>query len=178
MNKNRQGGASLIVVLVMLAVLVLAALSMSKVTQTTTLVSGNIATKSASLQASEIGLSEAFRDLKAVAAPDTSNGTWYFATRQANLDTLPDALDWSMAKEVTTGPPTGYKVRYFVDRLCTVTPVTDEDNQCFAKRIGVVGSAKAGVEALDTPASVQFRLTVAVDGPKGTRSFVQQYATR
>jgi type IV pilus assembly protein PilX len=178
MTGSRQRGTSLIVVLVLLTVLLLGAMSMAKVTQTSTLVAGNIATKSASLQASEIGLSEAFVQLKALTAPDTGNGSWYFATRQADLDTVAPTVDWSNAMEVTTGAPTGYRVRYFVDRLCTVTPVVDENNQCFSKRIGMVGSAEAGTESLDTPASVQYRLTVSVEGPKETRSFVQQFATR
>lgn len=173
--KSRQSGASLIIVLAMLAMLLLGSLALARVTETSTFVSGNIATKTAALQASEVGLSEAFAKLKTLTANDTDQGTWYFATRQ---DPDPGLGTSGVLTATTQTKVVGqYTVAYVIERLCTVKPVTDEDNQCFMKRIETSSSSKAGAELLESPAAIQYRLTVSVMGPKGTRSFVQAFAT-
>lgn len=176
---RKQRGASLLVVLVMLAGLIFAALALARVTETSTLVSGNMSYKAAALQASEVGLSEAYATLQAMAtSEDTNQAGWYFATMQpADASGLPSTIDWdTVTKKVSVGP---YEARYVIERLCSgALPVTDPENQCFLERVPAAGSAKAGTEAMESPAVKQFRLTVSVTGPKNARTFVQSIATR
>lgn len=177
--RSHQGGASLLIALVMLAGLVFAALSLARMTETSTLVSGNLSYKSAALQASEVGLSEAYATLQAMSTSEDANQAgWYYASVQpTDAAGLPSGVDWSaVTKKVTVGQ---YEARYVVERLCTgAMPVTDPENQCFLERVPAAGSAKAGTEAMESPAVKQYRLTVSVTGPKNARTFVQSIATR
>lgn len=177
--KKQQNGASLLIVLVMLTVLAMAALSLARVSNGSTTVSGNGAFKAAAMQASEAGLSEAFAQLQALAsAEDTTQVRWYYPAMQTLDPTgLPTGVNWSAAPTVTV--PGGYAASYVVERMCTgAMPVTDTATQCFVKRLGASGSAKAGSQQMDSPAVVQYRLTAFVRGPKGTQTFVQALATR
>jgi type IV pilus assembly protein PilX len=178
--KKHQAGASLFIVLVLLAVMAVAALSLSRATMTSTTVAGNMSFKAAAMQASEAGLSEAFAQLQALAATDVdaTKGTWYYPSPQAtDAAGLPSGVTWSSVPSVTV--PGGYTASYVVERLCTGTfPVADITTQCVVKRVAASGSAKAGTEQMDSPAAVQYRTTVYVQGPKGTNTFVQSMATK
>jgi Tfp pilus assembly protein PilX len=176
--RRAQQGSSLLVVLVLLAVMALAALSLAGVTSTSTALAGNASFKTAALQASEAGISEAFASLQALTAADldTNKDNWYYARALAqDASGLPSGVDWNDAPKLAVG--NGYAASYVVERLCTATPVTDPATQCFLKRLPASGSAKAGSEQMDSPSVVQFRLTIYVQGPKGTKAFVQSLAT-
>lgn len=178
--RERQQGASLLVVLILLTVLAMASLALARVTNTSTQIAGNLAFKSAAMQASEAGMSEAFVQLQALASTDldATKGAWYFPSSQTLDSTgLPVTAAWSSAPQVAIAG--GYSVSYVVERLCTGSlPVSDVANQCFVKRLPSGGSAKANSESIDAPAVVQYRMTVYVQGPKGTQTFVQSLATR
>jgi Tfp pilus assembly protein PilX len=178
--RRGQRGASLLMVVILLAVLALAALSFARVNQTSALVAGNLSYKTAAMQASEVGLSEAFAQLQALGAGslEAANNSWYYPTSQAlDVAGLPTNVNWATAPKVTVSG--GYTVSYVVERMCTgALPVTDVGSQCFVKRLPAGGSAKAGVEQMDAPAVIQFRMTVFVQGPKGTQTYVQSLATR
>jgi Tfp pilus assembly protein PilX len=180
MSRRPQQGASILIVLILLTVMAVAALSVARVSDTSTAVAGNLSFKAAAMQASEVGLSEAFAQLQALAAADldANKGTWYFATtRVPDATGLPSGVDWSAAPQLAVSG--GYQASYVVERLCNgALPVTDPAVQCFLKRLPAGGSAKAGVEQMDSPAVVQYRMTVYVQGPKGTQTFVQAMATR
>lgn len=189
--KANEKGSSLLIVLVLLTVMALGALSLARVTHASTTIAGNMAFKAAALQASEVGLADAFARLQALspAEVNTDKAGWYFATaKQLDNVGLPclvvdssgkctTPLNWTAAASGTV--PGGYTVRYAVERMCTGTmPVSEENLQCFVKRIAAGGSAKAGAEKIDAPAAVQYRITAYVLGPKGTQSFVQVMATK
>jgi Tfp pilus assembly protein PilX len=180
MNARRQQGASILIVLILLTVMALGALSIARVSDTSTAVAGNLSFKAAAMQASEVGLSEGFAQLQALTAAEleATKGAWYFPVRQAvDAAGLPSTVDWATAPKVAVGG--GYSASYVVERMCTgAVPVTDPAVQCFLKRLPAQGSAKAGLEKMDAPAVVQYRMTVYVQGPKGTQTFVQAMATR
>lgn len=177
MNKSTQKGASLIIVLVMLTVLLLGALSMARLNETSTLIAGNIAFKGSAIQASEVGISEAFSALTAITNEEQNQGHWYFPTILGDdASGLPSSVDWTQSSALKVGP---FDVHYIVERQCTGTaPVLDINAQCVIKRIPTTASAKAGLEALDTAASKQYRITVFVSGPKNTNTFVQSMVVR
>lgn len=169
-----QKGASLIIVLVLLSVMLLGIASLAKMGDASSLVAGNVAQNEAALNASEVGVSEAYAALDALTTPDTSVANWYFATKQADDSAgLPTGIMWSNMRSKTVGT---FTVRYLVERLCSVTPVTDYNNQCSLKKAYAANSTKTGTEELESTAGVQYRITVNVTGPKDLNTFVQALA--
>ena len=171
----KQSGVSLIVVLVLLAVMLLGVTSIARLGEAYALVAGNVASKDSALQASEVGVSDAYAAIQALSTPDTADPAWYIPTyTKAGDDAngLPKAVNWtsSALNKKTVG---GYTVRYVVERFCTVVPVTDINNQCMVKLAYAGDSAKAGVELIQSPPGIQYRITVHVTGPKDLSSFVQ-----
>lgn len=177
MNKQSQQGASLLIVLVILMVLLLGALSMARLTETSTSISGNIAFKDSSIQASEIGVSEAFARLRTVTDLEQDLDGWYFASIKGDDSTgLPLNVDYSKVAQVSSG---SFTVSYIVERMCTgTTPILDLNAQCVIKKLPTTGSAKAGMEALETAAAKEYRITVLVTGPKNTKTYVQTMVVR
>lgn len=168
-------GVTMLVVLVLLSVMMLGGLALARITEVGTLASGNTAFREASLQASEVGLNTAFAAVRALANEDLDVGNWYRATIQpADAQGLPQ-MNFDNAPEVVVGP---YSVRYVVERLCTVTPVTSSLQQCLVRQVPQLESAKAGVEPVDPPNSRQFRITVRVNGPKDTQTWIQSLVTK
>ncbi|MCC5612272.1 hypothetical protein LC612_37520 [Nostoc sp. CHAB 5834] len=176
-SKTHQQGASLVLVLLLLTVMLLGTLSMARITDASLNLAGNASYKVAALQASEVGVSEAFSEISALASEEVDTGNWYFATTR-NVDSagLPANVEWDKSKEVSVGQ---YTVRYVVERMCSGTlPVTDYTKQCFLKKSPEVGSSKAGSEVLESPSVRQYKVTVSIAGPKETQTFVQELISR
>lgn len=176
LSRRSQRGVTILVVLVLLAVMLLGGLAMARMTETRTLASGNTAFREASLQASEVGLNEAYAALQAAGFSEENNtGNWYWATTQATDAAGIPTINWSQAPELTVG---SYRVRYVVDRLCAVNPVVDTLKECLVRQVPQTESSKAGQESVDPPNARQFRVTVRVFGPKDTQTWTQSLVTR
>ena len=180
MRAHRQRGASLIVVLILLAVMLLAGLSMARVGADATLIAGNTAYRDGALQASEVGLSDAFAQIQTLDGEDTDQvAAGYFASRRTDDGAgLPTGIDWAAMPSTTVDP---YTVRRVVERLCTgPLPVVDAARQCVVKpgASGLESSSKAGADGFESPLGKQFRVTVNVTGPKNTQVFVQDAVIR
>lgn len=164
-----QKGSSLLMTLVVLALALLGAATLARVTSNGTLLAGNFAAKDAARHASDVGVSEAFARLQGLADLEADSDGWYFATRQGTE--LPPNELWEAAQELQVGQLT---VRYLVERLCEGSlPLADAASQCFSRQVPMEGSAKAGTEALMSPPVMQFRVNVRVTGLKGTHTLVQ-----
>jgi len=173
--QRAQRGVTMLVVLVLLSVMLLGGLALARLTEIGTLASGNAAFHEAAVQASEIGLNTAFAAVKALTDEDTSIAGWYSSTTQStDANGLPD-VTWGAAPSITVGALT---VQYVAERACTVSPVTNPLRQCLVKQIPQPSSHVAGQEQLDPPNSKQYRITVMVTGPKGTRTWVQSLVTK
>jgi type IV pilus assembly protein PilX len=175
-----QRGATLLVVLVLLVVMLLGGLSMSRMSSVSNMVAGNVYYKERALQASEIGINTAYGTVAATTFPDHNDqGTWYFATpRTTDTDGLPVGVDLSQGQAINP-PLGGYDVRYVVERMCSVTNVVDPLQQCMV-RINNQGPqcvGKTGCPKVDPPGGKTFRITVQVTGPQGTRTVVQSLVT-
>ena len=172
----RLRGASMLVVLVLLSVMLLGGLSFARISEIGVLAGGNAAYREASLQASEIGLNTAFAAVLALPSEEADRGGWYFAlARDPDADGLP-TLDWTATPEIVVG---ALSVRYAVERVCQgALPVTDPLRQCLVTQVSQVSSADVSRERPDPPNAKQFRVTVRVNGPKGTRTWVQSLITR
>lgn len=179
---RRERGVTMLVVLVLLSVMLLGGLALARLTEVGTLASGNAAYHEAALQASEVGINDAFAAVKALTTEDTSNGSWYWSTTQTQDSSgMPSTVNWANAPTRTVGS-TGYRqisVSYVVERLCTTTPVTDSLNQCLVRQSpSKTPDRTAGVEKPDPPNSRQFRVTVRVSDTRGTQTFVQALLTK
>jgi hypothetical protein len=165
----------MIVVLVLMTVMLLGGIALARMTEVGTLASGNAAFREASLQASEVGVNTAYAAVVALANENTNAGSWYFATTQAQDANGVPAVDFDAAPEVLLG---AYSVRYVVDRVCTgALPVTDPLRQCLVKQVAQLESS-TDREKPDPPTARQYRITVRVNGPKGTQAWVQALVTK
>lgn len=178
-----QRGTSVLVVLVLLSVMLLGGMTMARLSESSTLVAGNITNSALSVQASEIGINTAVNNLATVAnfevdSTDLSGKVFYHSKM---LDT--DAVDqnsafWSARPEITVGKGGQFSVRYFVERLCEATPVTDPTNQCLLRRKPSDVEDRNGDIQPNPPAYRQYRITVRVEAPKNGVAFFQSVATR
>jgi Tfp pilus assembly protein PilX len=170
-----QRGVTILVVLLLMSVMVLGGMALARMTEIGTLATGNNAAREASLQASEVGINTAFVATQGLATEENNAGTWYWATTQAaDANGMPNVA-WDAAPEIVVG---SYRVRYIVERLCNVAPVTDTLRQCLVRQVPQVSSSRVGHEEVDPPNTRQFRITVRVLGPKDAETWVQTLVSK
>ena len=173
--RRAQRGVTMIIVLVLMTVMLLGGMALARMTEVGTLASGNAAFREASLQASEVGVNTAYAALVALANENDNVGSWYYATAQAQDASGVPVVDFDAAPEVLLG---AYSVRYVVDRICTgALPVVDPLRQCLVKQVAQLESS-TDREKPDPPTARQYRITVRVNGPKGTQAWVQALVTK
>ncbi|QJC56442.1 hypothetical protein HC248_01748 [Polaromonas vacuolata] len=181
--KSAQHGVALVISLIALIAMTLAGLALMRSVNTGNVISGNLAFRQATLQATDVGVEAAFTLLSglAITAPDANFpvncvlGTCnYYSTRLDSLSTsgIPTLIDWSLVPKATLNQ--SYSVQYVIDRLCDgPTPVTDIASKCMNNASQAVGSKKAGAVTFSSANQVFYRATVRVTGPRNTNSFVQ-----
>lgn len=175
---HRQRGATMLVVMVLLTVMLLGALALARVTDVSTLASGNAAYRDGAIHASEVGLNTAFTQVQGLlpAAEGTAQGTWYYTAALAeDANGLP-IVNWdNVAPATAVG---AFTVKYIVERMCSVGAVTNPLRECLVREVKPLESANANNERLLPLSARQFRATIRVTGPKGTTTFVQSLMTR
>jgi Tfp pilus assembly protein PilX len=171
MRISKQRGVALLIVLVVLAVTLVGSLAMLRSGEISALVAGNVSFREAATQATDIGIADAAKALDVQANLDANIANVYFATRQPDdAYGIPSTINWATVPGMLVG---NYNVQHVVDRLCQVTPVTDATGTCMVRDGESAGSNKAGSLAYKNPASVYYRITVRVMGPKSTAAYVQ-----
>ncbi|HKW84006.1 MAG TPA: hypothetical protein VJN68_09660 [Burkholderiaceae bacterium] len=168
---------TLLLVLVLLTTTVLGGLALARLSSAGIFIAGNAASKQGSLQASEVGINSAFDAVLGVGNDDVAVTGWYFPVAQpVGSDGVPRGIDWSATPSVTVDP---YDVRYVVERLCSVAPVSDVDHECMVKTSSGPKSGKHGAPSITAPAAKQYRITVRVFmASTGTTTFVQALMQR
>ncbi len=174
-TRQARRGVTILIVVVLLAVMLLGALALSRMTEAGTLASGNATFRETSLQASEIGLNTAFTDLQALANEDANAGSWYWAQVQPQDANGVPQVNFDAAPEIAVG---AYRVNYVVERVCSVPAVTEPLRECLVKAVKVPGSAIDSDDKLDPPNARQYRATVRVTGPRNTTVFIQSLLTK
>jgi type IV pilus assembly protein PilX len=170
-RRSKQSGVSLLIVLVVLAITLVGSLAMLRSGEVSALVAGNVSFREAATQASDIGIADAAKALDVQGNLDNSIANTYFATRQPeDANGIPTTINWSSVPTMAVG---NYTVQHLVDRLCQVTPVTDPTGSCMVRDSESAGSKKAGSLVYKNPATVYYRITVRVMGPKSTAAYVQ-----
>jgi type IV pilus assembly protein PilX len=182
-GRHGQRGVSLVIALIALVALTLAGLALMRSADTSNVISGNLAFREATVQATDVGVESAITALTTIAttAPDASypvgcavGACNYYPTIQnpVNGAGVPTVIDWTAVP--TTTLDSSYAVQYVIDRLCDgPTPVTDVANKCMNLAGTSAGSKKAGAVSFTSASQVYYRVLVRVAGPRNAVSIVQ-----
>lgn len=198
----RQRGVVLFVALIVIVAMALAGLALVRSVDTNVIVAGNIAFKQGATNAADQGLEVARTWLlnnKSTLSDDQAVGTSYIANWQSTVDLTGNDpsktdFDWNAnGYEVTANDGAGNRVRYVIHRMCADSNKTPSATTCVtvASTSGA-GSSKSGQYSgrrgyedgggagggggFGTGlggGTVYYRITVRVDGPRNTVSYVQ-----
>jgi len=197
-SRARQRGVVVFISLIVLVVMTLAALGLVRSIDTATLISGNMAFKQASLQLADIGTEAAVNELERFSGTSADaaypggcagNGSCRYYPVIQPLDSrgVPTAINWANVSQTSgiTFPstfngnsiiPTGYEIKYVVERLCTGTlPITDLASNCYATSTDDSGggSKKSNAPVYTSVANIFYRATIRVSNPKGAETITQ-----
>ena len=182
----RQGGAVLLLVLILLTVFLLALTALVSSTFTNLAGVGNYVYHEGGLAVTDSVVTDAKAFLRTAADLGVATANQYSPTPLAvsanGVPTNPcTGGGWScVAADTTTYP--GYSVQYFIERLCNAAgpvTVTTAPPMCQPGRPGGLGSALpvydrgAGGGARILTVSVLYRVTVMVTGPRNTTVITQ-----
>lgn len=176
-----QRGTTMLMVMILMTVMLFGGLAMARMTESSFLISGNVAGKDASVHAAEVGWNTAFSAVKALTNESADSGGWYFATTQAvDANGIP-TINWAATPSVPGGVER-YTVNYAVDRLCVVGAVSVAIRQCLVKLDpnNTDGGEDMSADAPDymPKNSRQFRVTVRVTDQRGTQTWTQALVTK
>ena len=179
----RARGFALVMALVVLAATGLAAAALVRAVDTTTTIAGNLALRQASIPAADAAIEDAVATLSDPRLVDDRERDLpaqnYYAARQPGEDSrgVPWMLEQpghypAQARTLDTGD--GTLLRWVIERVC-LRPGPATAANCALTRVTppappAVGAAGA---AAPPPGVPVFRITVRVDGPQNTLSYVQ-----
>jgi len=190
-SRRTQGGAVLFIALIVLVAMSLAGLAMMRGVDTGAMIANNLAFKQGATATADAGIEAARTWLLNNAGPTlynnqpgVANGVGYFATSQQGLDfTNGDAdptnnFDWSTRSVLLPIDAASNRARYVIHRLCDSSGNPATVNCIRATSSGATGASSKGAAAygsyaISSPSQAFFRVTVRVDGPRNTVSYVQ-----
>ncbi|CAJ0775604.1 hypothetical protein LMG19083_00053 [Ralstonia psammae] len=182
--RRRQSGVVLLIALIAVAILAIGTVAVFRSSDAALFNAGNLAFKRDMTNRGELGIVAAKTALTSGAlnleATRQSNqpASGYYATMQAtDKHGIPNnlvALTTEVANTKINGGD-GITVYYMIDRLCTAVGSTDPANACV---VSSIGSAKGGTvlpyRGQAQPPSVPvYRISVRVDGPRSSQTFLQ-----
>jgi Tfp pilus assembly protein PilX len=194
--RDRQGGLSLLIAMIVLVVMSMAAIGLIRSVDTGVLTAGNLAFRQSATHAADAGIEAArtwlINNANTLGADNGANG--YFATSQSGTDLTGNAtpsntgddLQWGGANiRCLAGQIAGNTVCYVVHRMCNaVGPLTATN--CSSKPGVRGGSSLGGTRQMQTYQQASwssvttygyYRVTVRVAGPRNNVSFVQAFLT-
>lgn len=186
-----QRGVVLFIALIVLVAMTLAGIALMRNVDTGTVISGNLAFRQTATHVGDMGVEAArsWLTTTSVSMFNDSTADAYYSTWQESIDLVgndPGKTDfnWTTNSKTTTGAyagPAGYTVRYVIHRLCQNTgDPTGSSANCVkttstssSTSTGTKGAAAYGSYAITVPTSALYRITVRVDGPRNTLSYIQ-----
>ncbi len=199
--KPHQQGVVLMMALIVLVVLTLAALALTRSVYTSNVIAGNLAFQQAATHSADAGVEAAItwlennRTTAATAATCTLGSTvlacdqtasGYKASRQDPRAGQTWASFWDdLAANGATLPPlpidsAGNTVSYVIQRMCSAPGDSQAvGNDCSVSPTASASTCSGGSSCdaqkvnLNSVGQVYYRITVRVDGPRNTQSFVQ-----
>jgi type IV pilus assembly protein PilX len=200
----RQKGTSLLVAMVALVAMMTAGMALIRSVDSANLAAGNFQMQQSAEQNIDMGINEAllaYLQSPANAALSINNrnisnpATAYWAIRQLqSTEGVPLALvnlpapTWTASGPALTGWP-GEQIdansmqlrRYYVERLCEATIIASSPagiasaNDCQMYTMEYPSDSISNTGASDSDVLPYVRMTVRVDGPKGTTSYAQMF---
>ncbi len=186
-SRRRQSGVVLLIALIAVAILAIGTVALFRSSDAALFNAGNLAFKRDMTNRGELGIVAAKAALTSGALNQESTrqndqlASGYYATMQATgTHGVPNALIGYQPAKATTPLPTinggdGITIYYMIDRLCNALGSTDPSNACV---VSSIGSAKGGTvlpyRGQAQPPSVPvYRISVRVDGPRNSQTFLQ-----
>lgn len=203
LGSQRQGGVVLLTTMIALVVITVAALSLARSVDTGTVIAGNLSFKQSSSLVADMGVEKALAwlDANKTAAFQQANQQGYYSTRQVGTavcdltgnqtpGNTTDDVDWLNDNSVGgncgmkglpfAGTPTGYTGYYVVQRMCNAGTVSFDTGKCesFVSGRTSDGMSKNIIinQVVQPPPAAYYLITVRVDGPRKTVSYVQAAA--
>lgn len=182
-RRAQQRGMVLIVVLALLAITVLAGMSVIRSADTGNVIAGNFSFQQGAAQASDRALTDALTVIANRVAGGAGNmavTNQYLPVRDTSVDALgvPASITWASVPCVDEkgaliadcAAETGsYRVQYAVERLCSSTPsladITDIRAKCEYEPSDTAVSA--------TSIGLRYRVLIRVRGPRGTERWFE-----
>jgi type IV pilus assembly protein PilX len=174
--KPRQQGVVLMMALIVLVVLTLAALALTRSVYTSNVIAGNLAFQQAATHSADAG----------VEAACTQAASGYVARRQDPVAGQTWSDFWTnnlAANGFTLAMPVdgaGNTVSYVIQRMCSAEGDSQAvGNDCSVSPTASASTCSGGSSCdaqkvnLNSVGQVYYRITVRVDGPRNTQSFVQ-----
>lgn len=184
----KQRGVVLFIALIALVAMSLAAVALIRSVDTNTIIAGNLAFKQAATASADAGLESAITWVAATSIASTSgldadlttNG--YYSTSTTDAKTLSAAsTTLATGTGITSGTDSsGNTIRYVVQRMCSATGAATKATCLYGASSSstfsqaVKDATQAGA-LIPTGASVMYRITTSVAGPKNTVSFTQAF---
>jgi type IV pilus assembly protein PilX len=192
---RRQGGVVLLIALIVLVAMTLAGIGMMRSIDAGTLVAGNIGFREAAVATADSGVEAARTWLEAnINSLNSDNPAMgYYSTRQDSLDFTGnmtegghDGVNWGgsdptqtvSAFTLGTVDTSTNTVYYIINRLCAIPGTVNAVGQTCAYSVqNQTGSTQSSPTyssfGLSTAIAAYYRITVRVNGPKNTVSYVQ-----
>jgi len=184
MVRRHQSGVVLLIALIAVAILAIGTVALFRASDAALFNAGNLAFKRDMTNRAELGIVAAKAALTSGALNQEATrqndqlASGYYATMQpTDKHGLPNslvALDTAVKNTKINGGD-GITIYYMIDRLCNAAGSTDPSNACV---VSSIGSAKGGTvlpyRGQAQPPSVPvYRISVRVDGPRNSQTFLQ-----
>ncbi len=185
--RTKQQGVVLVIALIALVAISLAGVALMRTVDTSNVVSGNIAFNEAAIQMADVGAELAYAeiDIETVKASPFAGMTYAYPNYSdiSPVSRLPtQAANWRAAPANTVNLPSGYSLRYMVERMCLGT-ANFQEVPTFTKCKAAPLYDTDGVLLMDTNVppneldlgKLYYRITIEVTGPRNTRALAQYF---
>jgi len=182
--RRRQSGIVLLIALIAVVILAIGTVALFRSSDAALFNAGNLAFKRDMTNRGELGIVAAKTALTSgalnselVRQSDQAASGYYATMQSTDKHGVPDNLVGLATAVLNTkiNGGDGITIYYMIDRLCTALGSTDPSNACV---VSSIGSAKGGTvlpyRGQAQPPSVPvYRISVRVDGPRNSQTFLQ-----
>lgn len=172
-NRTQQGFV-LITVLMLMIVMLIGGMALFRSTQNSSLIAGNSASKQAASQAGNVGLVAAQKIIDT--ALPTASGNGFSLVSLGNDDygiPIPNSsTTWYPTTPADAGDSSGFTYQYIIEKLCNSAGVCAQSTTTTTANQGSLG-VNAQQPTKTTTSVDLYRVTVKVEGPRSTLSYVQ-----
>jgi type IV pilus assembly protein PilX len=189
----RQRGVVLIFSLIVLLILAIGAVALLRSVNSSLLSAGNLAFHRDLVNQGEQAVSNVMTEFKTNGPPLGGATTASMQAANYSATTLPTnaqgvplvLLDNTAFPVIATaadipGRTSDVTIRYIIDRLCTASPITviATSSACVQSTGLPTGGTANRNTALAAPSATVYRISVRVNGPRGTQAFLQSTFTK